>query len=637
MAPSPPSGSVTYKKKDGILALCKDQKSVSWTPKIDSGGPLIIPVANITNLQQTPVTSPKVMLKIFAQPSNNALGDSKPATEAPEQYVFSFTSPTNARAEADAIKETLGIAIQAAKAAQVLVGDSTSAAMAVASAVSVPGKPSWHDDNALRSDAELQQSLLKSDANLQRVFMEALRTRPDSVTSRQLVLQFWSTRIHLLRAHAIEKNQARGSYNVLSSLKPRVEDSVTKLNISKEQIQLIFSQHPLVKRVYDENVPKLTEQQFWSRIFQSRLFKKLRGERITESDPTDPIFDKYLRIDENRERPPDSQTISHLIDLEGNQENHSQRQGNRPDIDMRPTPIEKVPIIRTLNRLSKNIMANVVPVDQKSTNLDSLDEGVFDELRLRDLQGDQEQQRLLLNIRGRNHFFSEARKRDAGTNENSSTIVQQTPEAVLESLRTDLLLNYPNDGVQLSLLVEPEEGNSSDDDDKLRKEHVGSNFGLSSATTQLFGAIRHKKSHVNSESSSTYGLSQDLFDRLTLTHATTTEFLNQFWQAFLSENPERVGDITSLVESLDRAIDRIKAVANEAEAEREAEILKLKQRARDVMASTGKNIRPNFNDVEGGESVVNTLMAPTINALGQAMGEYKRALAQQIKAAGAGS
>lgn len=180
------------------------------------------------------------MLRIFAQP---------PGASAPEQYIFQFTNGANARAEADAIKDALSAAIQAAKAAQAApaaAGEGgVSTAMAIASAVS--SKNYW-DDSRLLADAELQQSLLKSDPNLQRMFMESLRTKPDSLTGSQFMTQFWSTRLHLLRAHAIEKAQTRGSYNVLSTIKPRVEDNVTKLNISKEQIQLIFNQHPLVDR-----------------------------------------------------------------------------------------------------------------------------------------------------------------------------------------------------------------------------------------------------------------------------------------------------------------------------------------------------------------------------------------------------
>ncbi|EAS36246.3 transcription initiation factor TFIIH subunit 1 [Coccidioides immitis RS] len=632
MAPAPASAEASYKKKDGILSLSRDGESVSWTPKA-SGGPVAgftLQVANLSHLQQTPVTSAKVMLKIFVkQPGTPGAGNATPG--APEQYVFTFTSATNARGEADTIKNVLNTGIQAAKSSHAPVPAGQSAAMAIAKAVisTTSEKPIWYDDNKLKTDDQLQLSLLSSDPNLRRVFAESLRTKPESVTSGQLREQFWSSRIHLLRAHAIEKAQARGSYNVLASLKPRVENSVTKLNISKEQIQLMFNQHPLVKRAYDENVPRLTEEEFWSRFFQSRLFKKLRGERITESDATDSLLDKYLRVDEHGERHPVA-NVPHIIDLEANEDN-AKRYGNRPNFDMRPSPLEKVPIIRTLNALSEKIMANVAPIDHDPSAPIGMDEETFNQLQLRDLRGDEEQNWTILNIKDQSRFF--AATKDAESEE-ARIFANQDPAAILKSLQVDVTKTYPDrgTGVALGQLVEPEEDDSDEDESHPKKEPVGSKASLARASAQIFEAIRERRTQADSASDSrTCGLSQTVFDSLTLTHATTTEFLHQFWQAFLSGNPDRVSEITSLVESLNRAMDRIKAVANEAEAERQAEVEKLKQHAREVMAATGRNIRPNLKGVEGGRKVVNQLMAPTMNALGKAIAEYKHALAQQTK------
>ncbi|PGG99396.1 transcription initiation factor TFIIH subunit 1 [Blastomyces parvus] len=651
MAASVGSQAVAYKKKDGSLTMASDGKSITWMPKGSSSGlsPVTIKVADITHLQQTPATSPKVMLKVFVQVAN--AGPSPSPNNAPpgatEQYIFSFTSGTNARAEADAIKDALSATIQAIKTGQAPTKEGAPAAMAIASALSsVAGKPSWDDDNRLIADAELQQSLLKSDPALQRVFMETLRTKAETVSSAQFVSQFWSTRVHLLRAHAIEKSQTRGSYNVLSTLKPRVEDNVTKLNISKEQIQLIFNQHPLVKKVYDENVPKLTEQQFWSRFFQSRLFKKLRGERVTEADATDPILDKYLRADEYAGRSWTAH-VPHIIDLEGNEENHSQRQGNRPYFDMRPADMDKVPIIRTLNSLSEKIMANVTPVDADPSAPIGLSEEAYNELQLRDLRGDEELKRITLNVRDQSRFFTGTKPTE---DEEARAFAQQDPQVVLHTLQNDLDSTFPPNkrgGVRLDRIVEPEETDSDDGDDndtpnqqqstKPKQERVGSRAALAAASSQIFSAIRDRKSQFSSPSTTspeTCGLPPAIFDRLTLTHATTTEFLHQFWQAFLSGNPDRAGEIASLVESLNRAMDRIRAVADEAEKERQGEIERLKQHAREVMASTGKNIRPNLKGVEGGEKTVNALLEPTVKALGKALEEYRRALAQAQQAQG---
>ena len=152
----------------------------------------------------------------------------------------------------------------------------------------------WYDDNRLRSDFDLQRSLLEANQVLRQRFNESLRDKPESITISQFSTQFWSTRLHLLRAHAIEKAQTQGDYNVLPEIKfKRVpaekegEPDKLMLNLAKEQINLIFKQYAVVRQAYNDNVPQIDQNAFWSRFFTSRLLKKLKGEKITDQDSTD--------------------------------------------------------------------------------------------------------------------------------------------------------------------------------------------------------------------------------------------------------------------------------------------------------------------------------------------------------------
>ncbi|KAJ5297685.1 hypothetical protein PENANT_c005G08500 [Penicillium antarcticum] len=637
---APPSGAAAYKKTDGSLTISADEYSVTWTPQAAGAvQPITIHVANISNLQQTPASKPKVMLKIFARAPDS------PADATPEAYVFQFTGGADARPQADAIKETLSARINTLRSQTPSQtpgptpggggGEGVSAAMAIANAVTSAGtsKNPLDDENKLRTNGELQQSLLKADSNLRRMFTEGLNTKPDALSSGQFMSQFWSTRLHLLRAHAIEQSQMRGSYNVLSSLKPRVEgDNVTRMNISKEQIALIFSQHPLVKRVYDEIVPKLNEQQFWSRFFQSRLFKKLRGERISDADATDAILDKYLKTDESA-GPGRDGGIHHFLDLAGNEGNHSQRRGNRPDLDMRPSGVDKVPIIRTLNSLSEKIMANVAPSDGDMSAPVGMNEEAWKKLQLQDLRGDEEQSRITLNIRDQSRFFSNTQEEDK-----SKQFAQQDPDQLLQTLRMEIAQDLPVQGnTQLRKLVDPGDDEDEEmEDAPATQRPVGSSAALHDSFAQILEAVRDRRAQLNEQSTSeTFGLSIALFDRLTLTHATTTEFLHQFWQAYLSGNPDRAGEIASLAESLQRASERIKAVANDAEADRKIEVDKLRQHAREVFERTQRKIRPNLEAVQGGQKVVNQLLGPTLHALDVALNKYQEELAEQNKEAAA--
>src|SRR5271155_3419958 len=112
------------------------------------------------DLQQTPESVPKVMLKIFVKP---------PDADEPVTHLFHFNSPTNPRGEANAIKDILTNLISAIKSNDVSLlrangAGLASAAMAIASAVtSKPGLrvSRWYDDAQLKADIELQQSLMK--------------------------------------------------------------------------------------------------------------------------------------------------------------------------------------------------------------------------------------------------------------------------------------------------------------------------------------------------------------------------------------------------------------------------------------------------------------------------------------------
>ena len=600
------------------------------------------------------------MLRIFAQGKDG---------NDPEPHAFTFTSPTTARAEAESIKDALSKIIQQAKpSAGVLAapasngGTGNSAAMAIAGAVSSAptsgrDKDAWYDDARLKSDVNLQQSLLKDNPSLSKTFMESLRTKPDSITNSQFTSQFWSSRIHLLRAYAIEKNQSRGAYNVLSTIKPKTDENTIKLSISKEQIQLIFGQHPLVKRVYDENVPRLSESAFWSAFFQSRLFKKLKGEKVSDDDPTNAILDKYLEYDEDEGRAQRllASHVPHIIDVEGNEMNHSQRKGNQPDLTMRPTNVDRVPILRTLNALSEKIMSHVPPNDVDPSLPIGVDEETFNSLALRDLQSTAAEKRVILNVKDQSRFFS-SNKESNGVSADARRYAQQDPAQVLQSLQADLNRLSSKRNLETAIGVDNDSSGSSDNDDgdttrPRKKRHVGSKSSLAAATSQILAAIAQQRSQTDDFSSpstftsfsnaggpsvsSTSGLSTAIFDRVSLTHATTTEFLQHFWHAFLSGDPDRADEIAKLVETLDRAMDRIKAVADDAESERNVEVNRLKKQMQDRFERTKRKVKFDFDSIGGGAKVVNQLLAPTVKAIQVAGEKYKIALAAAAAGAGA--
>lgn len=614
---APPQGAAAYKKRNGIIAISKDRKSVSWSPDEppDAGPAVVISAASITNLQQTPESSVKVMLKIFAQ---------DPGRPEPIAHVFNFTSTKNARDEANAVKEALTNVIQAQKAAQNAVegaATGSSAAMSIAAAVSgtkVGTSSAWEDDEKLKADVSLQQSIMRDDTVLQKTFMEARSVKPESLSNIQFTAQFWASRVDLLRKYALQRTQNRGTYNVFSHL--RREEGGTKMNLTVEHVRLIFAQYPFIKIAYEEVVPKkLDEMAFWSRFFQSKLYSKLRGLKINDAvDNKDVVLDQFLDRPElsGLRATPQEMHIPKTIDLEGNEENNSQRKGNRPDQELRPQGHDKAPIIRTLNALSEKLMAHVRPSDIDASAPIGMDEASYYEgLRLRDLAGDPEQHRIRLNIRDQTAFLSNP----TPTKGQKAAIIN--PTTAIRDVCVDMAKRFPQAGAGEIMLDDsfPEDGEQEDpaavQASQLASEHIIYLIKQHRAQTEDIDADR--------------GLSTAILGRLSLTHATTNEFLHQFWNAFLSGDPKRASEVTSLVESLDRAMDRMNAVAQDAENDRLEIIEKTKRQVEEQFRQSGRRHKINYAKIGGGAEVVNQLLGPARRALANALGRYQKALREQ--------
>ncbi|KAK3898820.1 hypothetical protein C8A05DRAFT_46958 [Staphylotrichum tortipilum] len=636
-----PRGRTTYKKRDGILTLTADRDALIWTPMPATGPPTVsLALDKIMNLQQTPDGSAKVILRVIEKP--------KPSAEEgapPSQFLFQFTSPTDARAEANSIRDLLSQLLAASRENDPNVpkpvgqpaanGDGASAAMSFASTVNAkPAPPRWFDDSLLKADTELQQSLMKNNEDLTKTYSDALAQKPDSISDAAFNAQFWSTRVSLLRAHAIELNQKKGAYNVLSTIKPRTEDGQFKLSISSEQISMILQQHPLVRRIYNENVPKLSESDFWSRFFLSKLSKKLRGERVTENDNADVIFDRYLEADNSfsfASRITAAQKVPHIIDLEANEENQGGfKGGNRKDVEMRPR--KNIPIIKTLNSLSEKIMANVAPSDLDPSAPDGVadDTRTIDELALRDLRAEAEASRIRLNVKAQNNFFSTQNEQS----EEAKVFQKQVPTEVLFEVHADLetLDDDGSGGIDLHKGIGVDSESESDAETSKKPPAVGSHTTRKRAQGQILDGMRKRRSEtlnthhvVGGATSATddapMGLPSELTQRCTLTNATTSEFLKQFWGCFLSGDAARAPELAYHAESLRRSAARVEALAAEAEQARHQVIVARRREIKQVYERTGKKLR--WQPPGGGRDAVMALFEATTAGLNAALEVYK--------------
>lgn len=604
------------------------------------------------DLQQTPATAAKASIKVVV---NKAAGQT-------EAYAFTFTSAA-ARDDQQTITGALRRLIEATKsqpapaaaapAAPDGASGSASASMAIARAVagtpkSKEDEEDTYDDAKLMADIELQRSLLSSNPALRQRFDQALRDKPESVSIIQFSNQFWTTRVHMLRSHVAERSQGAGAYNVLSVIKPQLVDGKHQLRMSKEQIHLVFKQHPLIKRVYTENVgPRMKEAEFWARFFGSRLLKKLKGERITDNDPLDPRLDTYLNLSDDANAAPQLalESIPHFLDVEGNEQNHSQRQGNRPDLTMRPNTHEKVPILRLLNSMSEKMMAEVPPSDSADRHGPAgLDEETYKELQLRDLQNAAEDNRVVLNIQDQSQLFSAGQ--GLLTSTSAAAYAKRTPAEVLAQMQQEIKRipagSGENGGIKLQTAIGVEDESSSDEEEApaKKKSRVGSRSSRSAATGQIIKAIHKRHTHgddflaaqmtPSAEQALKLGLSEQLFDNLAMTHNTTVEFLHYFWAVYYSGDAERANEVAKLIETLDQSLDRIKTVAVDAENERNARVDKMKLEIEAIFQRSGKRRKFDPNSIKGGAKAVNVIVAPLFRAINAARKQYQTTLQEQL-------
>ncbi|KAI1815036.1 RNA polymerase II transcription factor protein [Poronia punctata] len=642
-----PSAAAAYKKKDGIITLTPDQSTVIWTPNSATTGPpaLTLSISTITQLQQTPDSAAKVMLKIFVK-----------TAEAPEPvpYLFHFNSPSDPRAEANAIKSLLSRLIADMKSNDPSLprpssGATTPAASGLGSGTPTPGPASskaslvrLFDDDALKADIVLQQSLLKADRNLSQMYMEGRKTKPESMSDTSFNTHFWSAKINLLRAHAIQSSQRRGPYNVLAQIKPVLEHDENdpnlapklKVKVSEEQVRIILIQHPLVRRIYNENVPPLRKTEFWERFFLSKLFKTLRGERPSGQEMPDKVFDKYDDYEDITAFSSKilSQNVPHTINLEGNEENQGGfKSGNRKDQEMRPKSKNETRLIETLNSLSEKILANAVPADNDPETSTRVDDETYEELTLRDLQGDAEDNRIMLNIREQSRLFSS--ESDTAT-KTAAVFAGQNPSKVLKGVQGDLvrLAQDGAGGVNMHDSLGVDEASESEDDKGTRQPHVGSRGSRKEAQKQILESMLQRRAQLyghGSDDSTPMGLPAEIAASCNLTHATAVEFLHQFWSAFLSGDPDRAGEVGYLAEALKKSRERVEVMAVEAEKVRAEQINKRKAEILQIYEKTKKKVKFNAKSVRGGREAVTKLMEPVVYCLDKALIGYQDALAAE--------
>ncbi|KAK9471108.1 uncharacterized protein V1510DRAFT_404497 [Dipodascopsis tothii] len=498
-----------YSGKKGQLYVKLAEQVLEWSPGHDEPPSIRIAIGDISNVQASMPTAAKSKLRVIT--GAQALTFELPTRETLESLKTALSAEK--RATTATPGTTPSVPASAASTTPAVSGSSTPGGTP---GPVLPEKRGTMSDAELLADVELQQSLLKANAELKQAFLDAV------VAQRLPNDEFWRTRIPLLRMHALILGQRRGPYNVLSTIKPTTQaDNQIKVSLSAEKIKDIFQQYPVVRQAYNDNVPPMSEATFWSKFFLSKLCRKLRGEKIAVTDAAEPALDKYLDLDEegrplaDLDAPADARVLR-FVDLEANEEQSSTRAGNQPDLTMRPTTQkDALAMIRTMNKLSQRIVLNVAAENDQAP--DAIEELKQRELELTDLRDDVRDAPIELKLSVTERLFTNATATASAT-ANGASAASAADAASVSAALTDMVASVGQPA--LHTLAKAVHGD------------------LMPAQQQVFSLIHNAAD--NDTAAEDDGLVPSMAARdLKLSHTTAVEFLRHFYSAFFSGDPAK--------------------------------------------------------------------------------------------------
>ncbi|SCU99938.1 LAME_0G06502g1_1 [Lachancea meyersii CBS 8951] len=570
------SGAAVFKKVSGILTINEDASPAELLWRSTDGDKAHKVVLNtIDKLQATPASSEKMMLRLIGKIDESKKRKDSEGNEikpSAPSHVFSF----NNRTVMDNIKDTLQLIIARYKDEEVFEEKKRKeSSMAPASSDSQPLiNTSSLDDSLSRekllTNLKLQQSLLRENKTLMRTFQEAVINAglpPD---------EFWSTRVPLLRAFALTTSQRTGPYNVLSTIKPVASsDNKVNVSVSREKILTIFQTYPIVKKAYDDSVPKnFKEQEFWARFFSSKLFRKLRGERIMQSNRGDLIIDRYLTLDQEFDRKDDillQHPVKKLLDLEGNDQDDPERRGNNPDFTMMPGVDPNgnsdgvVDILKGMNRLSQKMIKSLEN-EYSRVNLlaEDVDKEEREELMFSDLEEAEEATYLEIKVKQRKAVDKDSLPSVNGTAGSAvgRNEIQHQVETVLDRLTKSIdLTEVSKDGKNI---------NNEVNQNVIRAVKINSKQAKNTNMSAVLGATTGLTS-VGDAPEVKSQLPPDLLESCRVLHSTCCEFLKHFYIHFQSGEPRQAAAVKKLYNYLKQCLDKITLLLSQVEKDENAE------------------------------------------------------------------
>ncbi|TFK25165.1 hypothetical protein FA15DRAFT_687097 [Coprinopsis marcescibilis] len=225
--------------------------------------------------------------------------------------------------------------------------------------------------------------------------------------------EFWDGREHLLLAQAAADSQRKGKPGQIVDPRPEtVEGGEIKIRITPQLIHDVFYEYPVVAKAYSENVPKaLSEEEFWKRYFQSKLFNanraSIRSSATQHVVKDDPIFDKYLEKEDDGLEPIRQREgrTELFIDLGATNEDHGEATVQK-DITMRAGRQKgALPLIRKFNEHSERLLNSALGDNPTHKRRRLNTDEAYAEIELDDLHADESTDGIVLDMKDRQRYF----------------------------------------------------------------------------------------------------------------------------------------------------------------------------------------------------------------------------------------
>lgn len=563
------SGAATFKKVSGIITINEDVSPAELIWRSTAGDKSYqVSLETIDKLQATPPKSDKMMLRLIVKLDPDVVaaamakkikdndGNEVPAPmPKPESHMFTF----NNRNVMDNIKLTLQQIISRYKDIEqdeerrrtetpALTADMDPLVAQQQQQMQMQQNQAPLINTAKLDDSlsreklllnlKLQQSLLKNNKDLMKTFQETV------IHSGLPPEEFWATRIPLLRAFALSTSQKVGPYNVLSTIKP-VASSENKVNVnlSRQKILSIFETYPIVKKAYDDNIPKnFKEQEFWARFFSSKLFRKLRGEKLMANDRGDVIIDRYLTLDQEYDRKDDERLahpVTKFIDIEGNGEDDPVKQGHKPDFTMRPgvdangNSDGTVDILKGMNRLSeKMIMALENEYSRSNLQQENPDQQERENIEILDLEKEFQAEYAMIHLNSLEKEKSMKAIMEERNNEHQQN-ANLTPEAISKHITN--LIDDLKSNVDLTSVITESNSNNEINQRVIQAVKINAKQAKHNNLDPMLGTFIGRSDDDEAKSD----MPADLLESCRILHSTCCEFLNHFYIHFQSGEYKR--------------------------------------------------------------------------------------------------